>query len=29
MFDDGLDVVQVEFPHLALTGLGRLEPSPR
>ncbi len=26
MFDEGLDVLQVEYPHLALTGLGRLEP---
>ncbi len=26
MYDDGLDVVQTEFPHLALMGLGRLAP---
>ncbi len=28
MYDGGLDVVQTEFPHWALTGLGRLTPSP-
>lgn len=27
MFDEGVDVVQVEYPHLALLGLGRWEPS--
>jgi glycerophosphoryl diester phosphodiesterase len=26
MFDDGVDVLQVESPHLALVGLGRLSP---
>ncbi len=26
MFEGGLDVVQTEFPHWALTALGRLEP---
>jgi glycerophosphoryl diester phosphodiesterase len=28
MFEAGLDVVQTEFPHWALTALGRLSPSP-
>ena len=27
MFDAGLDVVQTEFPHWALTGLDRLDPA--